>query len=107
MYPLPPCIFVIAVELLAVPVRHNVKMKGITENCVEKRQFANDTALIIAAEDESLGEAVIVIDNLDQISGLGMNTNKDTIVRLGSVTHLDFKILSGEDFIGQKRDSLP
>ena len=35
-FPLSPCIFVIAVELLAIAVRHNVKIKGIKENGVEK-----------------------------------------------------------------------
>ena len=35
--PLFPCIFVIAVELLAIAVRHNVKIKGIKQNGVEKK----------------------------------------------------------------------
>ena len=35
--PLSPCIFVIAVELLAIAVRHNVKIKGIKQNGVEKK----------------------------------------------------------------------
>ena len=80
--PLSPCIFVIAVELLAIAVRHNVKIKGIKQNGVEKKinQFADDTVLIIAAEDESLAEAVKVIDHFKQISGLGMNKNKSTIL---------------------------
>ena len=34
--PLSPCTFVIAVELLAIAVRHNVKIKGIKQNGVEK-----------------------------------------------------------------------
>ena len=49
-------------------------------------QFADDTVLIIAAEDESL---VKVIDHFKQISGLGTNKIKSTIVRLGSVAHSD------------------
>ena len=51
--PLSPSIFVIAVKLLAIAVRHNVKIKGITLNGVEKNnQFVDDTVLIIAAEDK-------------------------------------------------------
>ena len=34
--PLSQCIFVITVELLAIAVRHNVKIKGIIQNGVEK-----------------------------------------------------------------------
>ena len=61
--PLSPCIFVIAVELLAIVVRHNVKIKVIKQNSVEKNnQFADDTVLIIAAEDKSLAEVVKVMD---------------------------------------------
>ena len=37
--PLSPCIFVIAVELLAIAVRHNVKIKGIKQNGVEKKSI--------------------------------------------------------------------
>ena len=35
--PIVPIYFVIAVELLAIAVRDNVKIKGITQNSVEKR----------------------------------------------------------------------
>ena len=89
------CIFVIAVELLPVAISNNVKIKGITQKSVKKN---HNTFLIIAAEDESLAEAVKVRDHFKQISGLGMNKNKSTIVRLGSVSHSDFKLLSGKDF---------
>ena len=37
--PLSPCIFVIAEELLAIAVRHNVKIKGIKQNGVEKKSI--------------------------------------------------------------------
>ena len=99
-YPLYPCIFVIAAEILAIAGRHNFKIKGITQNGEERKinQFADDTVLIIAGEDESLSEAVKVIDHFKQISGLGMNKNKSTIVRPGSVAHSDLKLLSGKDF---------
>ena len=67
---LSPYMFVISVELLAIAVRHNVKIKGITQNGVEKKhnQFIHDTVLIIAAEDESLAEVVKVTDHFKQIS---------------------------------------
>ena len=54
--------------------------------------------LIITVEDESLKEAVKAIDHFKQISGLGMNKNKNTIFKSGSVAHSDFKLLSGKDF---------
>ena len=61
-------------------------------------QFADDTVLIITAEDESLAKAVKVIEHFKQISGLGINKYKSKIVRQGSVAHSDIKFLSGKDF---------
>ena len=92
--------FVIAVELLAIAVRYNVKIKGIKQNGLEKKinQFADDIVLIIAAEEESLAEAVDIIDHFKQISGLGINNNESTVARLGSVAHSDFNLLNGKDF---------
>ena len=47
-------------------------------------------------EDESLAKAVKSIGYFKQISGLGMNKNKNKIVRLGSIAHSDFKCTSGK-----------
>ena len=86
--PLSPYIFVIAIA-----VKHNVKIKGMTHNGVEKNnQFTDDTVLIITAEAKWLAEAVKVIDHFKQISGLEMKKNKSTIFRLGSVVHSDFNL---------------
>ena len=69
-----PSIFVIAVESLAITLRRDVKIKCITQNGVEKNnQFADDTVIIIAAEDESLAEVVKVVDHFKQISGFWIN----------------------------------
>ena len=52
--------FVIAVELLAVANKNNIKIKGITHNGIEKKitQFPDETVSIITAKYESLAEAV-------------------------------------------------
>ena len=69
--PLSLCVFVIAVELLVVTVRHIVNIKGITHIGVEKNnQFADETVLIVVAEDESLAEALKAIYLFIQISRL-------------------------------------
>ena len=97
--PFYPCIFVTAVEQLTIAVRCNIKIKGITENDEEKKfnQFTENTISIIAAEDESLKEAIKTIDHFQQLSGLWMNKNTNTIIRPGSIAHSDLELLSGKD----------
>ena len=41
---------------------------------MKMNQFENDTLLLLVAEDESLSTALMCIDYLKYISGLGMNT---------------------------------
>ena len=83
--PLSPCLFVIAVEILAIAIRRNSQIKGIVQNEREKKinQFADDTVLSIVAEDESLSIALTCIDQFKYVSGLSMNKNKSTIIRIG------------------------
>ena len=86
--PISPYLFVITVEILATAVRWNSKIKDITHNKFEKKinQFADDTVLSVVAEDESLSTALTCIDHFKYISGIGMNKNKSTIIRIGSIT---------------------
>ena len=97
--PLSPCLFVIAVEILAIAIRRNSQIKGIVQNEREKKinQFADDTVLSIVAEDESLSIALTCIDQFKYVSGLSMNKSKSTIIRIGSITYLDCTLLSGRD----------
>ena len=64
--PLSPWRFVIAVEILAIAIRCNSKIKGIIHNEREKKinQFADDTVLSTVAEDKSLSTALTCIINL-------------------------------------------
>ena len=97
--PLSPCLFVITVEIIAKAIRYNSKIKGIVHNLREKKinQFADDTVLSVVAEDESLSTVLTCIDHFKNVSGLGMNKNKSTIIRIGSITYSDLILLSGRD----------
>ena len=59
-------IFVISVEILAIAIRCNSKIKGIIHNVVLKKinQFADNTVLSIVAEDDSLLTALTCIGYL-------------------------------------------
>ena len=92
--PLSPCLFVIAVEILAIAMRCNSQIKGIVQNEREKKinQFADDTVLSIVAEDESLSIALTCIDQFKYVLGLSMNKNKSSIIRIGSITQLSTQL---------------
>ena len=87
--PLLPCLFVRTVEILAIAIRCNSKIKDVIHNVLEKKinQLADDTVLSIVAEDESLSTPLTCIDHFKYISVLGMNKNKSTIIRIGSTTY--------------------
>ena len=72
--PLSPCLFVITVEIVAITIRCNSKIKGIIHNEEEKKinQFADDTRFSIVAEDESLSTTLTCIDHFKYILGLGV-----------------------------------
>ena len=97
--PFSPCLFVIAVEILAIAIRCNSKIKGIMHNEREKKinQLADDTVLSIVAQDESLSTSLTCIDQFKYVSGLSMNKNKSKIIRIGSITYSDLTLLSGRD----------
>ena len=97
--PLSPCLFVIAVEILAIAIRCNSQIKGIVQNEREKKinKFPDDTVLSIVAEDESLSTALACIDQFKYVSGLSMNKNKSTIIRIGSITYSYCTLPSGTD----------
>ena len=57
-------LFINAIEILAIAIRCNSKIKGIIQNERKKKinQFADDKVLSIIAEDESLSTALTCID---------------------------------------------
>ena len=97
--PLFPCIFVITVKLLVTAIRHNAKIKGVTQNDVQKKviNLLMTHSNIIVAEDESLMEVVKTVDQFKEILGLGMSKSNTTIAGLGPIAHSDFRILSGKN----------
>ena len=93
------CLFVITVGILAIATRCSSKIKGVIHNEVEKKihQFADDIVLSVVAEDESLSTALTCIAHFKYVSGLGMNKNKSTIIRVGSIPYSNFTLLSGRE----------
>ena len=70
-FPLSLCLFVSTVEILAIAMKCNSKIKSVIHNEVEKKinQFADDAVLSVATEDESLSTALTCIDHFKYVSG--------------------------------------
>ena len=84
--PLSPYIFIICAEILAIQIRLNKSIKGITVHNVEKKisQLADDTSLILDGSKESLIETLETLKQFSEMSGLHINFDKTHIVWIGS-----------------------
>ena len=94
--PLSPFLFVLAVEILALKLRHDPDCKGIIlPNSREARltQFADDTT-VISSSVASLKSSLQIINSFGSLSGLNLNKtktkinvdNKDKIMGLKCIT---------------------
>ena len=84
--PLSPYIFLICAEILAILIRKNKNIKGISVNNIERKisQLADDTSLILDGSEESLAETFKTLENFSEMSGLHINYEKTHVIWLGS-----------------------
>ena len=92
--PLSPYLFVICIELLAIAVRNNHDIKGIT--CKNKEykisQYADDTQMYLSADPQSLYATVDLLNKFRISSGLKVNMHKSEILRIGTIKNTDYHI---------------
>ena len=84
--PLSPFLFVLAVEILALKLRHDPDCKDIIlPNSREARltQFADDTT-VISSSVASLKSSLQIINSFGSLSGLNLNKTKTKIMWIGS-----------------------
>ena len=101
--PLSPCLFILAVELLACKIRQDKEIQGINIFGQELKlsQFADDTTLF-NSNCILINKAIAVLDNLGDISGLKLNPSKTEALWLGPWRHRQDKPF---DFNGRKTNS--
>ena len=83
--PIAAYLFTLAIELLAINIRHNKKICGIKINDAEIKlsMYADDlTGLVVGIN--SIKELMVIINNFKNVSGLGVNTEKTELMPLGS-----------------------
>ena len=85
--PLSPYLFIIVAEILGLHVRKNPHIKGIKIGDTEHKiaQFADDTTLILLAEEQCFREAMTTFSKFQDVSGLAINYNKTEVLRIGAL----------------------
>ena len=83
---LPPYLFILCAEILAVLIRKNPGIKGIKINGKEYKvsQYADDTSLTLDGTRNSLLNTLSVLKFYGRISGLNINTEKTKVIWFGS-----------------------
>ena len=84
--PLSPYVFILCAEILAIMIRNDPKIKGITVGSKESKlsQYADDTSIILDGTAESLRNTLRVLKFYAEISGLKINIDKTKVVWIGS-----------------------
>ena len=84
--PISALLFILVAEIMAINIRSNPDIKGITINGLEYKisLMADDTTLFLK-NFESLEIAVIQFNMFSKCSGLNLNINKTEIVPLGTL----------------------
>ena len=83
--PLSPYIFILCSEILAIKIRNNKNIKGITigKNEYKLSQYADDTSAILDGSEKSLTETLTELSNFSKYSGLKVNFDKTQVVWIG------------------------
>ena len=83
--PLSPYLFIICIELLSNEININNNIKGIKIGNIELKQtlFADDACFPLDGRKQSFETLIKTLDEFSCISGLKLNKNKCTVLRLG------------------------
>lgn len=108
--PLSPLLFILAIEPLAIAIRSNNLIKGITIGKKEHRiaLFADDVVLFLSQLNTSLPALLDIIRQFGSLSGYKVNTTKSSLMLLKEDHNpikqslFTFKISSGFTYLGIK-----
>ena len=84
--PVAPYLFILCAEILAILIKQNKDIKGITIGNKEHKisQYADDTSLALDVTPKSLFSALETLDFFYKLTGLKVNSSKTKIVWIGS-----------------------
>ena len=83
--PLSPYLFITCTEVLNLLINSNCNIRGITilGECIKISNYADDTVIITDGSENSIKEAVKVLNTFSGISGLNINLTKSHLFPLG------------------------
>lgn len=95
-----PYLALCVLELVALEIRKNNKIRGIVVGDMEHKlfQFADDLNLTLMYEQESLLETTQILDLFEKAVGLKVNYDKTSIYRIGSIQDSNAKLYSRKPF---------
>ena len=90
--PISPFLFLFAIEILAIAVRSNDKIKGIKVGNTEKKinLLADDTTCFLQGDLGSFRELFSILDKFASFSGCKINLSKSEAIHIGSLKGTDF-----------------
>ena len=85
--PLSPYIFILSIELLSIAIRKNKNIKGfkIFDIEVKNSMFADDATVLLDGSNDSFRGMLYIFEQFSLISGLKLNYDKCTALRIGSL----------------------
>ena len=94
--PVSPTGFILIIELLAIKLRANSKIRGIKIGALEHlfSMFADDVDIYLSNSPQSCQSLINTIKTFEAISGLKVNYDKSTVYRLGSAKRSNAKDIS-------------
>ena len=99
--PIASYLFILTIELLAIRLRQNPKIKGINIGIQEVllSLFADDLAITMQYKQSSWNATVLEFERFQNLTGMKINYNKCTVYRLGSIRHTNAKFYSNNKLI--------
>ena len=85
--PCGPYLFLLVIEVLAIKLKENEKIEGVTVNNVKMllSQFADDLDMFVKYKKEVWQEIISTFEQFERNSGMKINYDKTSVYRIGSL----------------------
>jgi hypothetical protein len=92
--PLSPYLFLLCAEILALLIKGNKSIKGITIGSLVYKivQYADDTTLVLDGSVSDLQSAIDTLEIFESISGLKINSSKTKLIWIGKEKYSNKKL---------------
>ena len=98
--------FLVIAEILALSLRHNQEIEGITFNDIRNllNQFADDMDIFSINKEKSIRNIFQELESFKSQSGFTVSYEKTTLYRIGSLRHSDAQLYNMSEYVWSNRD---